>query len=140
MENKRIENERKKEYLQSYGAALRAEAVMEEEIQELRRSKMEPAAKLDGMPVGSFTISDLSGYMAKVDELLKEMTEMMEQRIDLRKEIIHKIEEMNDETEKLVLRLRYIHMLKWEDVAEKMCYSWKGIHKVHERALLHFPL
>jgi len=83
---------------------------------------------------------DLSGYAAKVDELMDELRQQMEERIDLRREIVHKIEEMGDETEKLVLRYRYIHLLKWEEIALQMDYSWRGIHKVHGRALKNLNL
>ena len=64
----------------------------------------------------------------------------MNQRIDLRKEIVHKIEEMGDETEKLVLRYRYIHLLKWEEIALRMDYSWKQIHRIHGKALSDFKV
>ena len=64
----------------------------------------------------------------------------MEQQIRLRKEITQKIEEMPDETEKTVLRLRYIRWMKWEQIAERMGYSLRNIMKIHGKALVHFRL
>ena len=133
------ENEAKKEYLMRYRDALRAEKQIEEEITQLRLDTMMPAVVNDGMPHGS-GIGDLSGYAAQVDELLQDLMEQMEKRIQIRREITQKIEKMPNETEKMVLRYRYIHLLKWEEIAVKMCYSWKGIHKVHGRALQHFKM
>ena len=66
--------------------------------------------------------------------------EQMEQQIRLRKEITQKIEEMPDETEKTVLRLRYIRWMKWEQIAERMGYSLRNITKIHGKALVHFRL
>lgn len=133
------ENEAKKEYLMRYRDALRAEKQIEEEITQLRLDTMMPAVVNDGMPHGS-GIGDLSGYAAQVDELLQDLKEQMEKRIQIRREITQKIEKMPNEAEKMVLRYRYIHLLKWEEIAVKMCYSWKGIHKVHGRALQHFKM
>ena len=133
------ENEAKKEYLLRYRDAVRSEKQIDEEIKQLRLDTLMPAVVNDGMPHGSGG-GDLSGYAARVDELLADLKDQMEKRIQIRREITQKIEEMSNETEKMVLRYRYIHLLKWEEIAVKMCYSWKGIHKVHGRALKHFML
>lgn len=134
------ENDLKKEYLRRYGDAVRAEEQLKEEIRQLRLDTMMPAVVNDGMPHGSSSGSDLSGYAAKVDAMMEDLRNQMEARIDIKHEIIGKIEKMSDETEKILLRYRYIHLLKWEEIAVKMEYSWKGIHKVHGRALQHFKL
>lgn len=134
------ENEKKKQYLLQYRDALRAEKQIEEEITQLRLDTMMPAVVNDGMPHGSGGCGDLSGYAAAMDRLMDDLKEQLEKRIAIRREITQKIEKMPNETEKMVLRYRYIHLLKWEEIAVKMCYSWKGIHKVHGRALQHFKM
>lgn len=133
------ENDIKKEYLWQYRKALLKEKAIEEEIYQLRLDKVAPSLIQDGMPHGSGG-SDLSGYAAKMDELFRELKEQMEKRIDLRLQISRKIEAMPDETESLLLRYRYIQGLKWEDIALRMDYSWRGVHKVHARALQHFQM
>lgn len=137
MDQHKEENEKKKEYLRRYHAAELAEREIREEIDELRMNKMFPALIQDGMPHGS-SCMDLSEYAAQLDELLTELKDQMEQRIRLRKEITQKIEEMPDETEKTVLRLRYIRWLQWEQIAERMGYSLRNITKIHGKALAHF--
>lgn len=135
--DQKTENEKKKEYLKSYRDAVVAETQIKEEIDQLRLDKMFPSLVQDGMPHGSGS-SDLSAYAAKLDELLSELEEQMNERIQLRREIVRKIECMESETEKAVLRYRYIHMLKWEEIAVKMHYGYRNILKVHGRALEHF--
>ena len=81
---------------------------------------------------------DLSEYAAQLDELLTELKDQMEQRIRIRREITQRIEASQDETEKTVLRLRYIHWLRWEQSAERMGYSLRNITKIHGKALAHF--
>ena len=139
MEQKKTENETKKEYLQSYRYAVIAETQIKEEIDQLRMDKMFPGLVQDGMPHGSGG-NDLSVYAAKLDELLIELKDQIDKRIQLRREIVKKIEAMDSETEKAVLRYRYIHMLKWEEIAVKMHYGYRNVLKVHGRALEHFKM
>ena len=139
MERIRGENEEKKEYLKRYHAAVLAEKEIQEEIDQLRMDKMFPALIQDGMPHGS-SCMDLSEYAAQLDELLTELKDKMEQRIRIRREITQRIEAMRDETEKTVLRLRYIRWMKWEQIAERMGYSLRNITKIHGKALVHFRL
>lgn len=138
MEQKKTENETKKEYLQSYRYAVIAETQIKEEIDQLRMDKMFPGLVQDGMPHGSGG-SDLSAYAAKLDELLIELKDQMDKRIQLRREIVKKIESMDSETEKAVLRYRYIHMLKWEEIKERLhMTSLRYVFKIHGRALNNF--
>ena len=134
----RTENERKKAYLRRYLEAKRMQEVLEREIDELRLDRMIPGSPAqDGMPHGSGG-GDLSGYAARLDELDRKLREQLERKIQLRAEITEKIDAMPNETESLLLRLRYIHGLKWEEVAVKMDYSWRAVHKIHSKALEHF--
>lgn len=137
MDQHKEENEKKKEYLRRYHAAELAEREIREEIDDLRMNKMFPALIQDRMPHGS-SCMDLSEYAAQLDELLTELKDQMEQRIRIRREITQRIEAMQDETEKTVLRLRYIHWLRWEQIAERMGYSLRNITKIHGKALAHF--
>ncbi len=139
MEQYKEENEKKKEYLKRYHVAELAEKEIQEEIDDLRMNKMFPALLQDGMPHGS-SCMDLSEYAAQLDELLTELKDQMEQRIRIRREITQRIEAMQDETEKTVLRLRYIHWLQWEQIAERMGYGWTQVHRIHGRALTNFKM
>ena len=136
---RKTENEKKKEYLWRYQNAKRKEAEINEEIMQLRIDKMVPSLVQDGMPHGSGG-GDLSEYAARLDELMSELYDQMERSIEIRLEISRKIEEMQDETESLLLRYRYIQGLKWEDIAVKMEYSWQHVHKIHGKALKHFEM
>lgn len=139
MDQHKEENEKKKEYLRRYHAAVLAEKAIQQEIDELRMDKMYPMLIQDGMPHGS-SCGDLSEYAAQLDGLLADLKEQMEKRISIRREITQKIEQMQDETEKTVLRLRYIHWLRWEQIAERMGYSLRNITKIHGKALAHFEI
>ena len=138
MEQKK-ENEQKKEYLWRYQNAKRKEAEINEEIMQLRLDKMAPSLIQDGMPRGTGG-SDLSGYAARVEELFEELHEQMEKKIAIRLEISRKIEAMQDETESLLMRYRYMQGLNFEEIAVKMGYGYRHVLRIHGQALLHFKI
>lgn len=139
MEQYKEENDRKKAYLKRYHAAELAEQEIREEIDDLRMNKMFPALIQDGMPHGS-SCMDLSEYAAQLDELLTELKDQMEKRIRILRKITWEIEQMQNETEKTVLRLRYIHWLRWEQIAERMGYSQEHAQRIHKKALRNFKM
>ena len=133
------ENEEKKEYLRSYRRAVKREKDILDEIQRLRTDKMFPSEVNDGMPRGS-SQSDLSDYIAILDEQIELLkTERLEKARCYQK-IERQIKQMENEDEQEVLRLRYITGLKWEEVAVRMSYSWKHIHRIHSSALCNFKM
>ena len=133
------ENEEKKESLRSYRRAVKRETDLLDEIQRLRTDKMFPSVVNDGMPRGS-SQSDLSDYIAILDEQIELLkTERLEKARCYQK-IERQIKQMENEDEQEVLRLRYITGLKWEEVAVRMSYSWKHIHRIHSSALCNFKM
>lgn len=128
------ENEKKKEFLKRYQKAVRREQDILDEIQRLRADKMFPSVCNDGMPRGS-SQTDLSDYMAEIDAAIEDLKKERLEKIKIYREIEMRIRCMKDEDEQEVLRMRYIKGMKWEDIAEKMNYSYSGTLKLHGRAL-----
>lgn len=133
------ENEEKKEYLKSYRRAVRREKDILDEIQRLRTDKMFPSVANDGMPKGS-NQSDLSDYIAILDEQIELLKVERLEKARCYQKIEKQIRQMGNEDEQEVLRLRYITGLKWEEVAARMSYSWKHIHRIHSSALCNFKM
>lgn len=133
------ENDKKKEYLKSYIPLKNRTKRLEEEIAELRLSKMCPRIVNDGMPHGT-DISDLSNYAAAFDRLERELVKARYDRITRYTEIFRKIEMMEDETEKDLLTLKYLRGMHWEEICVELSYEWTWVHKLHRDALQHFQL
>lgn len=133
------ENEQKKEYLKSYRRAIKREQDILDEIQRLRLDKMFPSVVNDGMPHGSIH-SDLSDYAAILDEQIELLKEERLEKVRCYQKIERQIRQMENEDEQEVLRLRYILGMKWEEVAVKMDYSWRQIHRIHSAALLNLKI
>lgn len=138
--NIREENEKKKKYLRRYQEALKKQKTIEAEIEQLRMDRMfPPALQQGGMPRGTEG-NDLSSYAAKLDELLDELGQQLEKKIALRQEISRKIEEMDNETESLLLRYRYIHGMTFEEIATKLGYTYRHTTRLHGDALRNFKM
>ena len=129
-----MDNEKKKKYLNQYRGSVRAQKAIIEEITQLRVDAMFSSLNMDGMPKGSGQ-SDLSSYIAKRDELIKKLEDEMKRKIDLQREITERINRLESDTEAVVLRLRYIHCLKWEEIALKIGYEYRNVLYIHGRAL-----
>lgn len=139
MEQIKTENEQKKEYLRGYRRHVRRINRIETELAELRTMRMSVSVDYDGMPHGTGQ-TDLSGYAAELDRLEHDLIAERYERIMTYKDIARRIKTLKSENEKDVLFYRYIAGLDWWEVAEKMNYSERWIHKLHGKALAHFKL
>ena len=137
-----ILNEKKKEYLKQFQECVRAVRRIEEQIKEIETDEMCPSALcMNGIPVkASFNDKDLSAYIAKKEKLLTDMIRARHKRIVVYQDIFERIEHMNDENERMILTLRYIKGLKWEDIACQMSMDWSWVHRLHAKALKNFEL
>lgn len=131
--------EEKKGFLRSYLEGKKELDSIVESIEALRMSKMLPSINMDGMPHAHNT-SDLSGYVAKLDELERKIQAKQWQIINIQMQIEISIMEMKNSKERMVLRYRYIQGLKWEEICLKMGYSWQNTHLIHAKALKNFKM
>lgn len=134
-----MNNEEKKQYLRRYQAAKKRAKRIQEEIDELRSSKTSPVGLGDGMPHGSGT-SDLSGYAARLDALVRELEAEKEMQMIVYREIRQQIGMVSDATEQEILSRRYLLGQSWEKIAVEMKYSYRHVTKLHGYALNHFEI
>ena len=132
-----MNNEEKKQYLRRYQAAKKRAKMIQEEIDELRSSKTSPVGLGDGLPHGSGT-SDLSGYAARWDELVRELEAEKEMQMVTYREIWNQVKKIPNATEQEVLNRRYLIGQSWEKIAVEMHYSYRQIIRIHGEALQHF--
>ena len=55
--------------------------------------------------------------------------------MDLKKDIVHRINEVNNPEYKLILELRYLCFRSWEEIAVEMDYGIDNVFRVHRKAL-----
>ena len=133
-------NERKKEYLRQYIQCLRSIDRITELMDKIRVDIICPSSKNSDMPCTTNNLHDLSDYIVKEDELANEMLRLRYERIQTYTDIFRRIEQLEDEDERAVLTYRYIHDCEWEEIANKIHVSWRQVHRIHARALVHFKL
>lgn len=73
--------------------------------------------------------------VAKMVDLENEINEEIEEFIDVKMEIRETIKSLKNGNQQLVLQLRYIEFLSWEEIAEKMAYSLIQVKRIHNRAI-----
>lgn len=129
----------KKDYLNQYQECQKGLKRIEETVYELRSFKTLPAMFIDDMP-HSKEHKDLSDYVVKLDELISRYYKLRYQRIKIFENIIHKIENYEEETERQLLYERYIKGCKWEDISDNMGYSIQHIHRIHNKAIKNFKM
>lgn len=134
------ENDKKKEYLNSYKTLCRKLNSLEEQLQSLR--EVEQSAKIQSisdMPKGSKQ-TDLSDYMVKIEVVFTKIVRARTECLNRKLEIESCIADMPDGIEADILRKRYIEFKTWEQICVEIEYSWRQTHRFHSDALHSFSL
>ncbi|MBR3170303.1 MAG: hypothetical protein IKF22_03505 [Lachnospiraceae bacterium] len=128
--------EQKKEWLSRYRQARYAEQEIALEIEQLEGQFIMPARPLDGMPHGSGG-TDLSGFAAAYDKLRSQLMRQYDRRLEIYREIVDVIERSTglNETERSVLRYRYILCMSWEDIVEQIHMERSWILRIRNNAV-----
>lgn len=138
-QEKNADIKQKKEYLKSYKKIVSQMERSELRIQEMRLNRMMPTIINDGMP-HAHSNNDLSSYAALLDQEEKRYKKYRYQRVKKCKEIVDRIEQLENEDEKDVLMYRYIKLMKWEDICVRIDVSERQVHYLHSNALKHFKI
>lgn len=125
-----------KERLRNYQNIKKEREQLRQQLEEIEAALYYPKIqRLDAMPGGGSKegnpqedlaihhIELQERYRAKLEELAAEQL------------AIEDAIESLDETERMLMRYRYIDGLKWEEVCIKIGYSWTQTHEHHGRAL-----
>lgn len=113
------------------------------EVEELKKQteRLEDEAKslravvMDGMPKGSGVNDSIGNIVVKIEQLRADYLHKYDLALCELYKIERVIEHINNETERIIMRKRYIQGLCWEDICVDMNYSWKQIHRIHARVL-----
>lgn len=132
-----MSNDEKKQYLRRYLEAKRRAAILQMQIEQLREDTSSVSVNLDGMP-HSNSHSDLSGYAAKLDMLLRKLEAEQEEQMVLYQEIKNSVDRVENTVDREILTRRYLLGQTWEKIAVEMGYSYRHVTKLHGYALKNF--
>lgn len=79
--------------------------------------------------------SQVESIANKIVDLEQRINSEIDCLLELKIEIRKIIESVENETEQLLLRLRYIEFMRLEDIAKTLDYEERQIHRIHGRAL-----
>lgn len=80
----------------------------------------------------------LAVTIAKIADFENELKNDIDKLVVLQIDARRSIEQMDNEEYKLLLTLRYLNYMTWEQIAEQMHYTFQWIHVLHKRALNEF--
>ncbi len=84
---------------------------------------------------GSRDVHKREGIICKIVDLQNEINSDIDRLVDLKISIRQIIESLPDMEDRTVLKLRYVRLLKWQEVADTMGYSLRRVHDFHDRAI-----
>lgn len=130
-----------KEYLLRYRIAYREAQDTEQRITQLRLKYAAPAAiEYSDMPKAHNSEHDLSDYIVKLDKLTDHLISKYTRCMGIEGDILRRLDMMDKQEEREVLRMRYIDGYRWDEIADRLHYSYRQVTRIHGTALLNFPL
>lgn len=129
--------ENKKEFLRAYGKAKKETTRLKWHLEEIMKAyELPKAITISDMPKAKGKIKDLSDYMVKYEEVLTKVLTANNKQLELLQKIEGEIENISDVEEKMVLELKYIKGMEWEQLAKEMGVSRSTATRLHGKALL----
>ena len=129
------ENEQKIQYLSRYRRLNQRIDHLLEEQSRWRERALKITPTLSQAPGGGGSGSPIERPMDKVLEIDEEINREIDTLQTIRQEIRETLNQLEDESLKLLMEYRYIDGMTWEQVAVKMHYSYMQICRLHGKAL-----
>lgn len=129
-------SQEKKEFLSRYLEILAEEKDIREEIAYWESKAQKVTASWSAVPSGGKGSDKVQTGAIKVAELRESLIDKINQLAAVRIEIERAIGTVQDDTQRRLLRLRYIKGMTLQQIAVEMHYSWRHICNIHGYALV----
>lgn len=129
-------SQEKKEFLSRYLKVLAEEKDIREEIAYWESKAQKVTASWSAVPSGGKGSDKVQTGAIKVAELRESLMDKINQLAAVRIEIERAIGTVQDDTQRRLLRLRYIKGMTLQQIAVEMHYSWRHICNIHGYALI----
>lgn len=129
------ENEQKIRYLSRYRRLNQRIDRLLEEQSRWRERALKITPTLSQTPGGGESRSPIERPMDKVLEIDEEISREIDELVKIREEIEAVLGQLEDRNLRDLMKYRYIDGLTWEQVAEKMHYSWRHTCRLHGEVL-----
>ena len=130
-----------KEYLQQYRRIQREIEDIDRRMAQIRLKYAAPSAiNYSDMPKAHNSEHDLSDYIVKMDELTNYMISKYTRLRGVEVDIYLRLDRMENQDERELLRYRYIDGLTWVQIADRLHTVERNVYFIHGRALRNFPM
>ena len=124
----------KEELMQYHSVELEVKQLAER-IEELQERKTSIRSQIiTDMPTGGESM-DILTLITKIEDSQIELIKKQSKLVDIMESIEYAIDKLEDSTDRLILRSRYLQGKKWEEICVELNYSWRQIHRLHSNIL-----
>ena len=124
-----------KERLRGYRTLLQEKKTLEQQIETVEATLLHPKIQkikhTPAEPSGGNALEDLAAEHLELIDLYHTKLAEIAQELQAIETCIGAL----PPTERVLLRLRYVHGLSWGEVCVDMSYSWRQVHRIHAKAL-----
>ena len=125
-----------KEELMQYGSIELEVKQIKERIEYLEEKKTSIKSQvITDMPTGGGERTDILTLITKIEDSQIELIQKQSKLVDIMESIENTIDRLEDSTERIILRSRYLQCKKWEQICVELNYSWRQIHRLHSNIL-----
>ena len=100
-------------------------------------SAKSPQLKKDKIQT-SIDIDKMSRVMSEIIDEERELEEMKSEYLELQVIVLHKIERIDADLQRKVLKMRYLDFKTLADISADLGYSYDHIKRTHKKALHHY--
>ena len=129
-------SQEKKEFLSRYLEILAEEKDIREEIAYWESKAQKVTSSWSAVPSGGKGSDKVQMGAIKIAELRESLIDKINHLVAVRIEIERAIGTVQDDTQRRLLRLRYIKGMTLQQIAVEMHYSWRHICNIHGYALV----
>lgn len=125
-----------KEYLgQAYRLDQRINSKLQQ-VDSLRSLTQKITASYDGEVVShTRNVTSLQDTIIRLMEAEEELNRQIDELVDLKMDIARLIDQVHNESFRLILEKRYLCFLQWDQIASEMHYSRRWVLNKHDRAV-----
>ena len=125
-----------KEYLRGIRSKQRYAQVLCERAQRYRDLAMRATGRVSAVRLGGTSRrSKVEDNVLAMMDVEKELKQQLDELMRATREVERRISLMTDERYHAVLQLRYLCGMSWEEVARKLHFSVRWVHKLHGEGL-----
>ena len=117
-------------------ARIRADMdILNERIDELRKSMLPKAVSYDKDPVQTSPQDPMPNYAAKIDELNRELFKLLHELEDTKDDITNTLKKIDNDEVRSIMAQRYIGRKPWRVISQGLMMSEETMYRRHRLGL-----